>query len=45
MARNSPSGKGRGGFASSATRRTRKYRVFTKKSNRLQNILNKEKAL
>lgn len=45
MARNSPSGKGRGGFASSTTRRAKKYRVFTKKSNRLLNILNKEKAL
>jgi hypothetical protein len=45
MARNSPSGKGRGGFASSATRRTRKHRVLVKSQNRHQNILNKEKAL
>jgi hypothetical protein len=44
MARNSPSGKGRGGFASSTTRRGRKYRVQIKRQNRVTNVLNKEKV-
>lgn len=44
MARNSPSGKGRGGFASSMTRRSRKHKVRIKSFNRLRNILNKEKV-
>lgn len=44
MARNSPSGKGRGGFASATTRRGRKHRVWIKAQNRLTNALNKEKA-
>lgn len=45
MARNSPSGKGRGGFASSTTRRRKRLRTATKSANRLQNITNKQKAL
>jgi hypothetical protein len=44
MARNSPSGKGRGGFSSSLTRRARKHNIVVKTQNRLRNILNKEKA-
>ena len=44
MARNSPSGKGRGGFSSATTRRRHKYRVQIKRQNRLTNILNKEKV-
>lgn len=45
MARNSPSGKGRGGFASAATRRRRRLSVSIKATNRLRNTVNKAKAL
>tara|TARA_B110000503_G_C7117617_1_gene401071 strand:- start:1172 stop:1309 length:138 start_codon:yes stop_codon:yes gene_type:complete len=45
MARNSPSGKGRGGFASSRTRRSRKAAVIRKSENRARNAANKAKAL
>jgi hypothetical protein len=44
MARNSPSGKGRGGFASGLTRRGKKQKIAVKRQNRLRNVLNKEKA-
>jgi len=45
MARNSPSGKGRGGFASSVTRRNRKTSALRKSQNRARNDANKAKAL
>lgn len=45
MARNSPSGKGRGGFASATTRRRKKLTTAIKSANRLRNILNKQKVL
>lgn len=37
MARNSPSGKGRGGFASSVTHRNRKAAALRKSANRARN--------
>jgi hypothetical protein len=45
MARNSPSGKGRGGFASGLTRRARKHKIVVKRQNRERNISNKQKGL
>jgi len=37
MAKNTPSGKGSGGFSSSRNRRSRKHAVLVKKSNRARN--------
>lgn len=37
MARNTPSGKGNGGFLKSKTRRARKHAVLIKNANRARN--------